>query len=322
MSPGVNAEVALSSPSVHLANEVDQLELPGNDSRLPPLTTSEPAKTSAIHETGPPPTGRTHLLMTLPVYNEVERLTEAVREVAAALDVAEVDYRLAIAEDGSTDGTKALIARLCQEFPSMIVQMLAEKRGRGYALRSLWSKVDADIYAFSDVDLATGTDSLLRAIQLAGKGIPVVTGSRYVPGAVVNRPPLRYFVSQQYNRLTRLWFGDNLQDHQCGLKVFTREALGILLPMTTEDSWFWDTEVLVRARQFGIEVKEIPVNWSEKKDGKTRLSRLVSDVILHGTGLLRLKARMTASGAHLSGDLARTPDWAVKPKRADPYSRT
>jgi glycosyltransferase involved in cell wall biosynthesis len=240
-------------------------------------------------------TRRPHIFMTFPVYNEVSRLEGAIREVAATLDLAGTDYQLAIAEDGSNDGTKSLIHRLRKEFPSMIVQMLDQKRGRGFAVRSLWSNWDADIYVFSDVDLATGTEALLRAIRLAEKGVPLVTGSRYVTGASVNRPPLRSFVSLQYNRLTRLWFGDQVQDHQCGLKVFTRNAVRKLLTLTREDSWFWDTEVLVRAHQVGLEVVEIPVNWIEKKSARTRPSRLLSDMLIHGIGLMRLKGAMSVS---------------------------
>lgn len=235
---------------------------------------------------------RCHVLMTFPVHNEAARLQWAVDEVTVAMQRAKVAHRLAIAEDGSTDGTKALLGRLRTKYPALFVQELEGKRGRGYALRSLWSKLDADIYAFSDVDLATGTDSLIRAIKLVETGTPVVIGSRYVPGAVVNRPPLRCFVSKQYNRLTRFIFGIDVHDHQCGLKVFSRDVVRALLPLTLEDSWFWDTEIIVLARKFGFNVAEIPVVWVERKSRQTRPTRLLSDVVVHGAGLMRLKSRI------------------------------
>ena len=233
------------------------------------------------------------VLVTLPVYNEAPRLEGCVRELVRVLDRAPEIYRLAIAEDGSTDGTQEIIAALTAEYPQLIVQSLRDRKGRGFALKSLWSRVDADVYAFTDVDLAVEPRSILAGVQSILRGADVVTGSRYVVGSVVRRPPLRSTISRSYNALIRLLFGDTIRDHQCGLKLFTREALDALLPRTSEDTWFWDTEILLTAFVLGLSVQEIPVNWVERKNPRTGLRRLASDVFLHGAGLIRLKGNLT-----------------------------
>jgi glycosyltransferase AglD len=236
-----------------------------------------------------------NVLVTLPVFNEVAILRDSVESLLDTLTAAGIDFNLAIAEDGSTDGTQDCIREIRQRHPTIIVQSDPQRRGRGWALRMLWSIVQADFYAFSDTDFAADPRYLVQAIQIAEKGSAVVTGSRYVPGASVNRPPFRQLISKTYNSLIRTIFGDRVHDHQCGLKVFSRSAVRSLLPLSREDSWFWDTEMLILAKDRGLEVVEIPVHWVERKAHRTQLLRLASDVRLHGTGILRLASNRQSS---------------------------
>lgn len=231
-------------------------------------------------------------LVTIPVRDEARVLIESISRVHAALEAAHLNYVLSVAEDGSVDGTKSLLQALIARFPTLTVRQATVPLGRGKALRDFWSSFDADYYCFSDADLACSPEALIEAIHLAMGGCEIVTGSRYVSGAKVTRPPLRSFVSRVYNGLIRFAFNDGIQDHQCGLKVFSRSTILRLLPKTVEDSWFWDTEVLVSAFAMGIPVHELPVEWTEKKTRRTSVRRLLSDVRLHGVGLINLKSRL------------------------------
>ncbi len=239
---------------------------------------------------------RPEVLVTLPVRDEAPRLLDSLTALGRALDEAGLRYRLSVAEDGSTDGTKELLGRLPTLFPGIIVQQYARSLGRGKALRQLWSKVDADIYCFTDTDLATGPNAVVDAIRHVVDGEEIVVGSRYAAGAEVERPPLRELVSKVYNAMLRLVFREDIRDHQCGLKVFRGSAIRQLLPLSKEDSWFWDTEILVLALQSNLGVLEMPVYWVEKKGRRTRIGRLLSDIYLHGTGLVRLRGRVTLAG--------------------------
>ena len=66
------------------------------------------------------------------------------------------------------------------------------------------------------------------------------------------------------------------------------------------DSWFWDTEVIVLAKKMGLPIKEIPVDWVEKKGRRTPLKRLLRDVWLHGMGLLTLFYRVYFTDLNLN----------------------
>ena len=238
------------------------------------------------------PEKHSDVLVTIPAHNEQHWLYETVSTLKKVLDNGNVDYRLSVAEDGSTDDTKVVLERLRSEYPDIIIQSHPERLGRGKALRTLWLNVDANHYVFIDADLAGDTTGLLEVIQKSKVGFDVVTGSRYVTGAVVNRPPARWLVSKAYNQLVRLVFSESVQDHQCGLKAFSRRARDELLPICREDSWAWDTEVLVLASHLGYGVVEIPVRWTERRTNKTPWKRLLSDLKIHATALLNLRGTL------------------------------
>ncbi|MCI4362938.1 MAG: glycosyltransferase [Thermoplasmata archaeon] len=247
------------------------------------------------------------VLVTIPVRNEAARLVPTIRALKAAFDSSGFSYQLAIAEDGSTDGTKALLEELPSLFPEIIVQEWPHALGRGKALRELWSRQEADIYCFTDADLASGSEPLATVVREVANGWDVVTGSRYMDGSRVHRPPLRFLVSRAYNWLVRVAFSESIRDHQCGLKAFNARAVRQLLDQTTEDSWFWDTEILVLAHADGFGIKEVPVEWVERKATRTSFGRLLADVLLHGAGLLRLKARIPSRNR----GLFQAPEYAL-----------
>ncbi len=232
------------------------------------------------------------VLVTVPAHNEEKWLYETVLSLKKVLENERGDFQLSIAEDGSTDSTKTVLERLKSEYPDIIIQSRPERLGRGNALRSLWLSVDADHYVFVDADLAGDASGLVEVVRTSKSGFDVVTGSRYVRGASVNRPPARWLVSKFYNQLVRFVFSESVQDHQCGLKALSRRARDELLPICREDSWAWDTEVLVIASHLGYEVIEVPVRWTERRTTKTPWMRLFSDLKLHGTALLRLRGTL------------------------------
>ncbi len=230
--------------------------------------------------------------VSIPVFNEERFIRATIKALHTAFSNAGLDATLSIIEDGSTDGTLSEIRRIQQFLPEVISRHSSDKLGRGRALRERWLESDAEILAFVDADLATGADAVVEAVRLAISGVDVVTGSRYLPRSIVKRPPLRRAVSEAYNWILRRVFKDGIWDHQCGLKAFRRDALADLLPFTNEDTWFWDTEVLVLAKLAGFQVMEMPVRWQEHKVVRTSPRRLLHDIYLHGTGIIRLSGKI------------------------------
>jgi glycosyltransferase involved in cell wall biosynthesis len=228
------------------------------------------------------------VLVTVPVHNEAKLLRSSIETLDAGLAQSGLPYTLSIVEDGSTDETIDVIDELQPQFPNLIVRTSEERLGRGLALRRLWTELDADIYAFVDADLASGPASVAEVVRAVEGGADVATGSRYCPGSVVHRPPLRRLVSMAYNRIVQGMFQESIRDHQCGLKAFSRHALSTLMPLSRENTWAWDTEALILATYSGLQVVEVPIEWTEFRSSRTPLGRLSSDVFLHGESVARL----------------------------------
>ena len=232
------------------------------------------------------------VVVTLPVYKDTKFLGSTSVMLEEATRGIEQNFTLLIAEDGSN--SSATVDELKWKYSNIIYIQHDERLGRGKALREAWKTVQGNMYVYVDVDLATDlakNNAYRNLIQLQNQ-FDLVTGSRYMPGSSTNRPRLRRDASVAYNWLVRFLFQTGIHDHQCGFKSFSRRLVDLLAVEARSDSWFWDTEVIVIAKRMGFRVKEVPIDWQEKKGQRTPLKRLLRDVWLHGTGLLTLLYRV------------------------------
>jgi hypothetical protein len=242
------------------------------------------------------------LVVTLPVYKDTKFLGATTVMLEKATEAINPNFTLLIAEDGSN--STPTVDELKWKYHNIVYLQNDRRLGRGKALREAWRKVSGEIYIYVDVDLATdlGKFDAYRNLIESGNRFDLVTGSRYIEGSITNRPWLRRAASVAYNGLVRLFFQTGVHDHQCGFKSFSRRLVEQLNVEAKSDSWFWDTEVIVLAKKMGFTIKEIPIDWTEKKGSKTPLKRLLRDMWLHGSGLLSLFCRVHFSklGRNLS----------------------
>jgi len=167
-----------------------------------------------------------------------------------------------------------------------------DAQGRGLALRTAWSRSEADVVAYMDVDLSTDLNALLPLLAplLSGHS-DVAIGTRLARGARVIRGPRREIISRGYNLLLHAALGTGFSDAQCGFKALRADAARALLPLTGDSGWFFDTELLVLAERAGLRIHEVPVDWIDDPDSRVRIiSTALADlrgIIRLGTGLAR-----------------------------------
>ena len=216
--------------------------------------------------------GQVEVSIVLPAHNEADILEDAVETISQALKQYGSTYEIIIAEDGSTDGTDILAAKLAQNVP-FVRHIHGEKRfGRGKALKNTFKKSSGKVLVYMDVDLATDIKYLGPLIDcIAKEGYDLATGSRMLSESKVKRSGTRGMASKTYNFMVRAILGSKVKDHQCGFKAFKRESVMQLLDEVEANHWFWDTEIIVRAERKGFKVKEIPVEWNSGKDTKVNL---------------------------------------------------
>lgn len=207
-------------------------------------------------------TGTALLDVVVPVYNEEDELSASVLRLDAYLAAnLPYAYRIVIADNASTDATWAIAQRLAARHRTVWATHL-DAKGRGRALRQAWLASDADVVAYTDVDLSTGLDALLPLVAplLSGHS-DVSIGTRLARGARVVRGPRREFISRTYNLILRTVLGASFTDAQCGFKAMRTDVARRLLPLVEDDNWFFDTELLVLAERAGLRIHEVPVDW-------------------------------------------------------------
>jgi len=207
----------------------------------------------------------------VPVYNEEQILAASVgrlRDFLSDTDTFPFAWRIVIADNASTDGTAAIAERLADE-DDRVSHLRLEQKGRGRALRAAWSRSDADIVAYTDVDLSTGLTGLLPLVApLVSGHSDIAIGSRLSAGSSVARGPKRELISRAYNLLLRLVFAVRFRDAQCGFKAGRTDVVKVLLPAVEDDAWFFDTELLLLAEYNGLRVHEVPVDWIDDPDSR------------------------------------------------------
>jgi glycosyltransferase involved in cell wall biosynthesis len=198
-----------------------------------------------------------------------------------------LEWRILVADNGSTDSTLDVAERLSQEYPRVDCVHLDQK-GRGRALRSAWLQSHADIVSYMDVDLSTDLRALPELVEsIVDGGYDVAMGSRLAHGAVVkDRSIKREITSRGYVLLINTLFWTSFSDVQCGFKALTRATVDALIPLVRDNAWFFDTELLLLALHHGFKIREVPVLWSDDQDSRVKV---ISTVMEDIKGLLRLR---------------------------------
>ncbi len=211
----------------------------------------------------------------LPAHNEAGKIDEAVRQTKQAMAAVTPSYELLIAEDGSVDGTAERARALAATDPYVRHLHSDVRLGRGKALNRAFKVARGAVIMFMDVDLSTDLAYLQPLISaIRDEHYDIAIGSRLLSASETKRSVKRSTLSTVYNFLVRLMLRSKLRDHQCGFKAFRRTSLLHILDEITDEHWFWDTELLVRAQRTGYRIKELPVHWEDKGAANTKVRAL------------------------------------------------
>ncbi|WP_330480676.1 bifunctional glycosyltransferase family 2/GtrA family protein [Streptomyces sp. NBC_01544] len=214
----------------------------------------------------------------VPVYNEEKDLeTCVVRLHDHLVRTFPYAFRITVADNASTDRTPQVAARLAAILPRCRSYRL-ELKGRGRALRTVWSQSDAPVLAYMDVDLSTDLNALLPLVApLISGHSDLAIGSRLARSSRVVRGSKREFISRAYNLILRSSLAARFSDAQCGFKAIRRDVAQRLLPMVEDTGWFFDTEMLVLAERAGLRIHEVPVDWVDDPDSTVHIVRTATE---------------------------------------------
>ena len=229
----------------------------------------------------------------VPVHNEEIDLEPCVRRLHSYLATGfPYRFRITVADNASTDSTADVARRLAEAVPEVVSVHLHEK-GRGGALKHVWTHSDAAVLAYLDADLSTDLGALLPLVApLISGHSDLAIGSRLARGSRVVRGAKREFISRSYNLLLRGTLSARFSDAQCGFKAIRADVAERLLPMVQDTGWFFDTEMLVLAEKAGLRIHEVPVDWVDDPDSRVDI---VATAVADLKGIVRL-ARALGTG--------------------------
>lgn len=215
------------------------------------------------------------LSLFVPAYDEEEVLECSVNGILKAVDG--FCCELFIVDDGSADQTPEIGQKLAQEHENVEYLRYDDGPTRRENLAKSFGRACGDVVGFIDADLSVGPEHISDMMQHIGE-YDIVVGSRLCPGADSKRKMWRGTFSNLGSWFVRSYFGSNVRDHQCGLKLFKQDVLEALVDAAGFDEtggrgFFWDTEVLVRAQRMGYKVMEYPVRWRESGDSSVQVRR-------------------------------------------------
>lgn len=234
------------------------------------------------------------LSVVIPAFNEAARIGRYLGEIREYLDTAYPrEAEILVADDGSTDGTAELVARVAAGWSALRLIRLDRNRGKGAAVRAGVLAARGRRILFADADGATPIAEEWRLTRALSGGAAVAAASRCVPGVGVvrDRNRVRDAVSGVFRSAAAILVGVGIRDTQCGFKMFESTAAKYLFGQSQECGYLFDIEVLALARRNGYSVAEVAVNWSEKAGSKVRVVR---DSLRMFAGLWRLRRRLRA----------------------------
>ena len=213
-------------------------------------------------------------IVVIPTYNERENVAAM---AAAVLENLPAEGRLLFLDDNSPDGTGAIIDGLCARDPRIAVLHRVKKEGLGRAYVAGFARalaLGATHVVEMDCDFSHDPKDIPRMLAAVADD-DVVVGSRYVKGGrCVGWPFRRWFVSYFGGRFIRFVLGVPVQDPTGGFKCFTRAALERLGDFSAIRSfgYSFQMEMNWRMAQMGLRLKEIPITFTERRAGTSKIS--------------------------------------------------
>ncbi|GAA2627630.1 polyprenol monophosphomannose synthase [Dactylosporangium fulvum] len=253
------------------------------------------------------------VLVIIPTYNEADNIrliVDRVRKATPAVDIL-------IADDNSPDGTGAVADELAAADPAVHVLHRPGKQGLGaaYIAGFAWGAEHGyDAVVEMDADGSHAPEELPRLLdQLADND--VVLGSRYVPdGKTVNWPVHRQAISRSGNLYVRMALGMPLRDATGGYRAYRTPILDkIDVDSVSSQGYCFQVDLAWRAYKDGYRVAEVPITFTERERGKSKMSSSIVREALWRVTVWGATARWQALKRAVSGS---GPDKArAKPGR-------
>ncbi len=207
----------------------------------------------------------------IPTYNEEEKISETLKSVLAYLSSNFKTFEVIVVDDGSQDRTLQEV----EKYPQIKILRNLINHGKGYSVKKGILASQGELILFMDADSSTDI-SELKKLQPYLSDFPIVIASRAIENSqVLKRQNLfKVFLGRSGNKLIQYILGLQINDTQCGFKLFQSKTKNLFNQLTI-NRWGFDFELLFLAKLFHYPIKEVPVTWVNRQESRvTSLSYL------------------------------------------------
>jgi dolichol-phosphate mannosyltransferase len=228
-------------------------------------------------------------LVIIPTYNEKENIENIIRKVYSL----DGNFHILIVDDGSPDGTAAIVKSLQTEFSDRL--HIAERSGKqglgtAYIFGFKWALEKGYEYIFEmDADFSHNPDDLIRLYDACKNGADLSVGSRYTSGGKIKNWPFdRIFISFGASVYVRMITWMPVKDCTAGFVCYKREVLEKLpLDKVQFIGYAFQIEMKYRAWKLGFKIKEVPITFVDRKEGVSKMSKGIVKEAIFGVWKMR-----------------------------------
>lgn len=231
-------------------------------------------------------------IVIIPTYNEKENIEKMIRYVMAMHH----DFHILVIDDGSPDGTGAIVDRLSEEFRDRVfVEHREGKLGLGtaYIHGFKWAlKQEYEFVYEMDADFSHNPDDLIRLRQKCLDGADLAIGSRYISGInVINWPLGRVLMSYGASMYVRMVTRMPVMDATAGFKCYRRKVLEkIPFGKIRMKGYGFQIELKFTAWKYGFNVQEVPIIFTDRQEGTSKMSGGIFSEAFFGVIKMKLRS--------------------------------
>lgn len=226
----------------------------------------------------------------IPTFNEERNIILLLEKTHNILDAAHISHEMIVVDDGSSDRTRAHVRELCRTIPEVRLIERDNERGLASAMVTGYRAAAGAYLGSMDADLAHDPAYLPDMIRILEQHeADVVIGSRYQPGSrFEGKPFIHKMASIVGQRLIRILLGVTARDTSNNYRVFRRDVWERIQEHLHPDGNIMLTEIIYQAQKEGFRIREIPIIYTERRDGKSKLS-IVKETIRFFKNIKKIK---------------------------------